>query len=82
MASPGQPSFIYGTAWKKDETAALVSRAIRSGFNGFDTAGQPKHYREDLVGQAIREAFTSGLIKNRTDIYVCFFLRSSTRGYH
>ncbi|KAI0132148.1 NADP-dependent oxidoreductase domain-containing protein [Xylariales sp. AK1849] len=64
------PSFIYGTAWKRDDTAALVSQAIRCGFTAFDTAGQPKHYREDLVGQALREAFTSGLLKDRTNVYI------------
>jgi len=41
---------IYGTAWKKDETARLVQEAITSGFRHIDTACQPKHYNEKGVG--------------------------------
>jgi hypothetical protein len=40
-------------------------------LTAFDTAAQPKHYREDLVGDAIREAFSVGLFTNRSEIYVC-----------
>lgn len=47
------PTFFYGTAWKKDETARLVQRAVRSGFRAIDTANQPIHYREALVGEAL-----------------------------
>ena len=60
---------IYGTAWKKDETARLVASAIRAGFRSIDTAAQPKHYREDLVGQGIREALREGVIQ-REDLFV------------
>ena len=42
-------SFIYGTAWKKEETEALVLQAIDAGFTAFDTANQKKHYREDFI---------------------------------
>ena len=52
------PAFLYGTAWKKEKTADLVYLAICSGFKGIDTAAQPKHYREDLVGQGIRRALS------------------------
>ncbi|OCH88108.1 Aldo/keto reductase [Obba rivulosa] len=45
---------IYGTAWKKERTTALVVSAVLNGFRAIDTACQPKHYREDLVGQALR----------------------------
>ena len=41
---------IYGTAWKKEETTRLVEEALLCGFKAVDTACQPKHYREDLVG--------------------------------
>jgi hypothetical protein len=34
-------------------TTGYVIRAIRAGFRGIDTACQPKHYREDLVGEAL-----------------------------
>jgi diketogulonate reductase-like aldo/keto reductase len=47
------PPLIYGTAWKKERTADLVVQAILSGFRGIDTACQPKHYEEPLVGKAI-----------------------------
>lgn len=40
---------IYGTAWKKDDTARLVKIALESGFRAIDTACQPKHYNEKQV---------------------------------
>ncbi|CAL1706302.1 unnamed protein product [Somion occarium] len=45
---------IYGTAWKKERTTALVISAVLNGFRAIDTACQPKHYREDLVGEALQ----------------------------
>lgn len=45
--------FLYGTAWKEEATTDLVIQAVRSGFRGIDTACQPKHYREELVGAAL-----------------------------
>ena len=47
------PSFIYGTAWKKDATASLVQLAVDSGFKGIDTANQLIHYQEAMVGDAL-----------------------------
>lgn len=47
------PPIIYGTAWKKERTADLVVQAIQAGFRGIDTACQPKHYTEPLVGEAL-----------------------------
>lgn len=64
------PVFIYGTAWKKDRTADLVHQAINSGFRAVDTAAQPKHYREDLVGEGIRRAIKEGTVR-REDLHVC-----------
>lgn len=64
------PRLIYGTAWKGDNTRALVKQALQAGFRGIDTAAQPKHYQEDLVGQGIRDAISEGLVK-REDLYVC-----------
>ena len=61
------PSLLYGTAWKKDKTVALVRLALQSGFRAIDTANQRKHYREDLVGEAIA---ASGLPRS------CLFLQS------
>lgn len=63
------PAFLYGTAWKKEKTADLVYQAICSGFKGVDTAAQPKHYREDLVGQGIRRALSEGKI-SRDDFFI------------
>tara|TARA_Y100001954_G_scaffold117829_1_gene127286 strand:- start:131 stop:955 length:825 start_codon:yes stop_codon:yes gene_type:complete len=59
---------IYGTAWKEDRTPELVDLAIQKGFRAFDTANQPKHYQEDLVGQALQEAFSKGL--KREDFFI------------
>jgi diketogulonate reductase-like aldo/keto reductase len=47
------PSFIYGTAWKKEATAALVKTAVGAGFTAIDTANQPRHYNEPAVGEAL-----------------------------
>ena len=47
------PSFMYGTAWKKDATAQLVQLAVSSGFTAIDTANQLIHYQEGLVGEAL-----------------------------
>lgn len=47
------PSFMYGTAWKKDATAQLVQLAVSSGFTAIDTANQLIHYNEALVGEAL-----------------------------
>jgi diketogulonate reductase-like aldo/keto reductase len=62
------PALIYGTAWKKEHTAALVQLAIEQGFRGIDTACQPKHYDEPGVGAGIA-ASSSGGVKRR-DLYV------------
>ena len=48
------PWLIYGTAWKKERTSDLVVKAIQAGFRGIDTACQPKHYEEPLVGTALQ----------------------------
>lgn len=55
------PWIIYGTAWKKDRTADLVVKAIQAGFKGIDTACQPKHYDEPLVGVALQRLKDYGI---------------------
>jgi len=50
------PNFIYGTAWKKEATTALVELALQSGFRAIDTANQAKHYLEILVGEALQKS--------------------------
>jgi len=62
-------SLLYGTAWKKERTTPLVSKALAAGFRGVDTACQPKHYQEDLVGDALFEAFSSGKLQ-REDVWI------------
>ncbi|HMW73110.1 MAG TPA: aldo/keto reductase, partial [Cellvibrionaceae bacterium] len=59
---------IYGTAWKKERTVALVLSAWQAGFRAFDTACQPKHYREDLVGEALGQIQHTGVA--RKDFYL------------
>lgn len=63
------PRLLYGSAWKKERTAALVELALRSGFRGVDTACQPRHYHEAGVGEALSAIFGEGLAA-RSDIYV------------
>ena len=55
------PTFIYGTAWKKEETARLVELAVASGFAAIDTANQLIHYQEALVGEALLELARKGV---------------------
>ncbi|MCJ1325822.1 hypothetical protein MMC10_002485 [Thelotrema lepadinum] len=61
--------FIYGTAWKKEATAALVTKALDAGFRAIDTAAQPKHYQEHLVGEGIREAVRAGIV-TRNELHI------------
>jgi diketogulonate reductase-like aldo/keto reductase len=55
------PSFIYGTAWKKEATTELVRTAITAGFKAIDTANQPRHYSEALVGEALAALAKEGI---------------------
>jgi len=55
------PSFMYGTAWKKDATARLVQLAVESGFSAIDTANQLIHYQEALVGEALQSLAQRGV---------------------
>lgn len=61
MKNAGRLPFLYGTAWKKEATADLVVQAVQEGFRGIDTACQPKHYREDLVGAAVERLAQDGV---------------------
>src|ERR1700681_2493864 len=63
------PRFLYGTAWKEDETARLTLLALRQGFRGIDTANQRRHYHEAAVGQAVAESVASGLVA-RDDLFL------------
>jgi diketogulonate reductase-like aldo/keto reductase len=54
------PGIVYGTAWKKERTAALVLEALQAGFRGIDTACQPKHYEEAGVGEGLATWLRAG----------------------
>jgi len=60
---------IYGTAWKKERTRELVLQALRMGYRAIDTACQPKHYQEELVGAGIADAEAAGVV-TRSDVYL------------
>ncbi|KAF8520389.1 Aldo/keto reductase [Hysterangium stoloniferum] len=64
-----RPQIIYGTAWKKERTTSLVIQAVLQGFRGIDTACQPKHYREDLVGEALKKLYAEHNI-TRSDLFL------------
>ena len=66
------PSLIYGTAWKKEHTAALVIEAIHQGFLGIDTACQPKHYQEAGIGKALAELKKEGIKREKLYIQTKF----------
>lgn len=57
------PSFMYGTAWKKDATSQLVQVAVESGFRAIDTANQLIHYQEALVGEALQALASKGIAR-------------------
>src|SRR4051794_10975898 len=57
------PRFLYGTAWKEEQTWPLTELAIKAGFRGIDTANQRRHYHEAAVGQAVAAAIANGLAR-------------------
>ena len=69
MLATRRPYIIYGTAWKKDDTADLVYQAIKHGFRFIDTACQPKHYEEAGVGYGAKMAMDDLKLK-REDLFL------------
>jgi diketogulonate reductase-like aldo/keto reductase len=63
------PRFLYGTAWKEDETQRLTELALRNGFRGIDTANQRKHYDEASVGRAVAATVGQSLVQ-RTELFL------------
>jgi diketogulonate reductase-like aldo/keto reductase len=59
------PSFMYGTAWKKEATTQLVLLAVDSGFRAIDTANQLIHYQEALVGEALLTLAKQGITRDQ-----------------
>ena len=57
------PSFMYGTAWKKEATSRLVQVAVTAGFKAIDTANQLIHYQEALVGDALQALAKQGIAR-------------------
>ena len=69
MTENSIPSFLYGTAWKEDRTAALTELALRAGFRGIDTANQRRHYYEAGVGEGLAAAYRAGIV-TRSDLFL------------
>lgn len=59
------PSFMYGTAWKKEDTARLVKLAVEAGFRSLDTANQLIHYQEAFVGDALKALQQKGIQRDQ-----------------
>src|SRR5688572_24152414 len=57
------PRFLYGTAWKEDQTQRLTELALAQGFRGIDTANQRRHYYEAAVGQGVQAAIARGEVR-------------------
>lgn len=65
VAGVSVPRFLYGTAWKEEQTCRLTKLALQQGFRGIDTANQRRHYHEAAVGEAI----ASGVVP-RADLFL------------
>jgi len=59
------PSFMYGTAWKKEATTELVLQAVEAGFTAIDTANQLVHYDEARVGEALLQLANHGITRDK-----------------
>jgi diketogulonate reductase-like aldo/keto reductase len=66
---PRWPSFLYGTAWKEEQTQRLTELALAQGFRGIDTANQRRHYYEEAVGRGIAAAIKSGVV-SRDELFL------------
>lgn len=59
------PSFVYGTAWKKEATTGLVIQAVETGYRAIDTANQLIHYDEARVGEALLALANKGIARDQ-----------------
>lgn len=79
---PAAPPILYGTAWKRERTAALVERALTLGFRGVDTACQPKHYDEPGVGRGVAAFLARGGSRERLYLQTKFTPRRARPEAH
>ncbi len=63
------PIIIYGTAWKEEATAHLVTQALECGFRAIDTANQRKHYFEAGVGEGLSQFYERSSL-SREDLFL------------
>jgi diketogulonate reductase-like aldo/keto reductase len=70
------PRFLYGTAWKEEETQRLAELALRQGFRGIDTANQRRHYDEAAVGRAVARVVGVGLAREDLFLQTKFTFRA------
>lgn len=66
------PSFMYGTAWKKEATTGLVLQAVEAGFIAIDTANQLVHYDEARVGEALLQLGKRGITRDKLFVQTKF----------
>lgn len=59
------PNFMYGTAWKKEDTDRYVQAAVHAGFRAIDTANQMIHYHEAQVGTALQALEKQGIPRDQ-----------------
>ena len=59
------PNFMYGTAWKQEDTSRYVQMAVQAGFRAIDTANQIIHYHEALVGEALLALAKQGVPRDQ-----------------
>jgi len=74
------PSFLYGTAWKKDATKDLVIQAVDAGFTAIDTANQLVHYSEAGVGDALLTLAKKGVTRDKLFLQTKFTSVGGQRG--
>lgn len=75
------PTFLYGTAWKEEQTEALTYNAIKSGFLGIDTANQRRHYYEAGVGKAVQNALADHRLQRNELFLQTKFTYSSSQDH-
>ncbi len=63
------PAFLYGTAWKEEQTSHLTRMALTQGFRAIDTANQRRHYFEAAVGETV-EMFTQAGSARRSELFL------------